>query len=168
MESSTVKPLRLHLGSGRHPWPSNWTDVDIVGNPDTLSDVTDMPMFEDESADEICAIHLFEHIPILKAVSTLEEWCRILKVGGKLILEMPSMDKIAGLIHNGEQDLRLTMLGIFGDARENDPYMLHQWCYTNDYIQSILETCGFSVSFEDPVFHIKKRDFRVIGVKNGR
>ena len=158
------RPIRLHLGSGRHPWPSNWVDIDLEGEVDIKHDVTKLPMFEDGSVDEIQAIHLFEHLPRLEVEIVLKEWKRVLKIGGKLVLEMPSMDKIAQLIVNGEKNLRLTLLGIFGDPRDG-ALMQHQWCWTNDEIEELFKTCGLEVAFTEPVFHISDRDFRVEATK---
>ena len=121
-------------------------------------------MFEDGSVDEIQAIHLFEHLPRLEVESVLKEWVRVLKIGGKIVLEMPSMDKIAQLIVNGEKNIRLTLLGIFGDL-SNNPLMKHHWCWTNDEIEELFKTCGLEVAFKEPVFHISDRDFRIEATK---
>lgn len=158
-------PVRLNLGSGRHCWP-NAINVDYDERADVVSDVCVLSSFDDESVDEIYAIHLIEHLDRMEAPHILKEWARVLKPGGKLILEFPLMEKIAQLIVEGEKDLRLTLLGIFGDIRENNPNMLHRWCYTQEDITRILTDAGFSVTFQPPMFHMERRDIRVIGVKN--
>ncbi len=150
---------RIHLGCGDKYWPG-FKNVDLVGDPDIKSDIMELEI-ESGTVDEIHAIHLFEHIPRTKILAALKEWKRVLKKGGKLILEMPSMDKIAQHIVNGANNPRLTLLGIFGDPREENPYMAHKWCYTNEELKAVLEKSGFSVVFEEPKFHIKRRDLRV-------
>jgi hypothetical protein len=88
-----------------------------------------------------------------------------LKVGGKLFIEVPCLDKIARKIVSGVEDVHLTLFGIFGDVREPSPYMRHQWCYTMKELKTILEECGFDAEISDPTFHIKSRDMRATAVK---
>jgi len=159
-----AKTIRIHLGSGVHKWPNNWINVDSNGNPDILASVDKLP-FEDGEVSEITAIHLFEHLHRFTIDEVLKEWCRILTVGGKLSLEMPSMDKIADMIAKGEDNIRLTLLGIFGDPRDPKPDMLHKWCWTNKELSQVLTSNGFKVEFKEPIFHISKRDLRVEGIK---
>jgi predicted SAM-dependent methyltransferase len=159
------RPIRINLGSGIHPWPG-FVNVDYCGECDVVSDVTNLPMFADKSVDEIHAIHLFEHIDRTKIHDAIAEWKRVLKPGGKLILELPCLDKIAAMIVRGVIDPRLTMFGLFGDPRYESEYMQHRWCYTYDEIREVLQHGGFSVSFDEPVYHKKVRDMRVIGARN--
>ncbi len=156
--------IRLNLGSGRHPWP-NAINKDYDERADMVGPVTELPEFEDGSVDEIYAIHLFEHLDRMKIDPVLAEWNRVLKVGGKLVIEVPCLDKIAQLILNGVEDCRLTLFGIFGDIREPSPYMLHKWCYTEKELSRIISESGFSVVVSEPIYHIKARDMRITGVK---
>lgn len=152
---------RINLGAGDKYWPG-FTNIDCVGDQDIISDVTSLPMIESESIAEIHAIHVFEHLPRLQVLDILKEWRRILMPEGLLVMEMPSMDKIAQFIVNGANNPRLTMLGIFGDPREENIKMLHQWCYTRQELEAILVKSGFEVEFENPKFHVPKRDLRVV------
>ena len=154
-----AKLTRIHLGAGDKFWPG-FTNIDLVGDQDIKCDIMSLEV-ETGTVDEMQAIHLFEHIPRLDISKALAEWKRVLKLGGLLVLEMPSMDKIAKHIVDGANNQRLTLLGIFGDPREKNPYMAHQWCYTNAELKEVLEKSGFSVEFEEPKFHIKSRDLRV-------
>lgn len=90
------------------------------------------------------------------------EWFRVLKRGGKLVLECPCLDKIAQLIVNGETNMRLTVLGIFGDPRDPKPGMLHQWCWSKAELLEALTGVNFTnITFLEPVFHFPQRDMRV-------
>jgi len=150
--------VRICLGSGSHPWPG-FINADKHGDPDIKTDAMNLSMFKSETVDEIHAIHLFEHIPRLDVDAAVAEWRRVLKPGGLLALEMPSLDKMAKMIVAGEKNIRLTLLGLFGDPRDERPGMMHQWAYGEDELREIL--VGFEVTFKPPVFHIEARDQRV-------
>lgn len=156
--------IRLNLGSGKHPWP-NATNVDHDERADVIGPVDELPSYQDGTVDEIYAIHLFEHLPRQKVSTILKEWGRVLKPGGKLIIEVPCLEKIARMIVDGVDDVRITLFGIFGDIRYESPYMRHQWCYTSKELKTILEEAGFSVEVSDPIYHVKARDMRLTGVK---
>ena len=161
--------VRLHLGCGDKRWPG-FVNVDanpdpVMGEPDLKCDVTvlDVPT---ESVSEIHSIHLFEHIHRSKINAALKEWHRALIHGGKLVMEMPSLDKIVAMLAAGEKNMRLTLLGIFGDPRDPKPDMLHQWCWSNGELVEVLDQAGFEqIVFAEPKFHIAKRDLRVECVK---
>jgi predicted SAM-dependent methyltransferase len=155
---------RVHLGSGRHSWP-NAVNVDYDERADIVGPVDRLPTFEDESVDEIYAIHLFEHLERLKIGEALGEWRRVLKKGGKLILEMPCLDKIAQMLVEGETNIKMTLFGIFGDVTEPSPYMRHQWCYTIKELQAVLEANGFAVEVTDAIYHVPTRDMRATAIK---
>jgi len=155
--------IRLNLGSGRHYWPGF---VNIDGEPpcDRTMDVTKLD-YPDNSVEMIYAIHLFEHLPRQIAEDVLLEWKRVLVPNGKLVLEMPCMNKIAKMIVEGETDVNLTLMGIFGDWREASPAMLHKWCYTETEILHLFMQAGFVSSVSEPFYHKPKRDMRITGVK---
>ncbi len=155
--------VRLNVGSGSKHWPG-FVNVDKYGDAEVEADIRELP-FEASSVDEIHAIHCVEHIPRMDIDAAMNRWYRILKPGGKLFIEVPCMNKIAQLIVDGEKNLRLTMLGIFGDPRDPKPGMMHQWCYTREEMNDILIQAGFSVSEAAPKFHIEKRDMRIEAVK---
>lgn len=150
---------RLHLGAGHYWWPG-------YVNLDEETDLKALP-YEDESVAEIHCIHLFEHLPRLDVPLFLAEWLRVLEPGGRLVMEMPSLDKMAQLIVDGETNIRFTLLGIFGDPRdwETRPLMRHEWAYTDAELQEVLTEAGFKVEFEEPVYHFIQRDLRVTGRK---
>lgn len=151
---------RLHLGSGFYHWPG-FTNLDTQGNPDVLCDfINDKLDFTD--IDEIHAIHLFEHLPRLRVEDILRNWSKCLKPNGLLVMEMPSVDKIAQLIVDGVRNQRLTTMGLYGDPNDKKPFMMHEWGYQEWELEAILTNCGFGdIKFKEPVYHIAKRDLRV-------
>lgn len=152
--------VRLHLGCGNKIWPG-WQNVDLHEEADVQADCRKLP-FDADYADEIQSIHFIEHIPRLDLENTLIDWYRVMKPGAKLVLELPCLNKMAQLIVNGETNLRLTVLGIFGDPRDPKPGMMHQWAYTKEELTEIVRQCDFvEVTVKEPVFHVPERDMRV-------
>lgn len=156
--------MRLHLGCGDKIWPG-FLNCDLHAEADVNTDCRKLP-FETDYADEIHSVHFLEHVPRLDVDNMIIDWHRVLKRGGKLAIELPCLDKISQNIVDGEKDLRLTTLGIFGDPRDARPGMLHSWAYTKSELIEILRQCGFTdVQVMEPVFHMPRRDMRIEAVK---
>jgi SAM-dependent methyltransferase len=151
--------IRLNIGAGDKYMPG-FINVDRHGDQDVVSDTHPLP-FTTDFADEIWAIHVLEHLHRSEAPQSLYEWFRVLKPGGRLILELPSLDKIAQLIVDGEKNIRLTLLGLYGDPRDHKPDMLHKWGWSQSELLEALTGVGFErITFPDPIFHIVARDMR--------
>lgn len=153
--------IRVHVGCGDKYLPGaiNCDRHDLY-HPDVVCEAFPLP-FPTDYADELWAIHLLEHLKRVDASSALYDWYRVLKPGGLLILELPSLNKIAQNIVNGEKNMRLTVLGIFGDPRDGKPDMMHQWCWSTDELTETLANVGFqAITFMDPIFHKVERDMR--------
>ena len=160
--------MRLHLGCGRH-YLDGWVNVDIVPHPkakkppDVLGSVTKLG-FPDQSADEIMAIHLFEHMNKHEAIKTLHEWARVLKQGGRLILEMPDLMKCCKNFIQNQDDPKNSLFGIYGNHDEESEFMYHKYGWTCSTLKPHLKAAGFTDIIEaDPQWHgqRKHRDFRV-------
>ena len=157
--------VRFHLGAGDKYWPG-YINVDLYGDQDVIYDCRRMHAFETDYADEIHAIHYVEHVSRLSLENMLCEWHRVLKPGGRVAIEVPCLDKIAKMIVAGEKNLRLTLLGLFGDPRDQKPDMMHQWCYSGAELCEALSQCGFKdMKVMEPHYHIPMRDMRVEAVK---
>lgn len=168
--------MKINLGCGKHTL-EGWFCIDVQQHPDAtrpldmVSDVKKIAL-PDECADEIMAIHLFEHLYRWECDEVIEEWKRLLKPGGKLILEMPDLLKFCSNIikdvkskHEGQ----MGMWGAYGDPREKNPYMCHRWGWTYRTIKPFLESHGFKNLREEVTqWHPSGRmvrDFRVVAYK---
>lgn len=155
---------RLHLGSGDKIWPG-FVNCDLHAEADVNTDCRQLP-FDADYADEIHSIHFVEHISRLDVPNMLADWHRVMKPGGKLVLELPCLNKMAQNILNGERNMRLTTLGIFGDPRDPKPGMLHQWAWTREELTETLQQAGFdNVEVMEPKFHMEQRDMRLEAIK---
>jgi len=92
-----IKPdLRINLGAGEDAFPG-WINVDMIDLPniDVVHNLMKFPYpFEDNSASEIKAVDVIEHLPPYigedhGVIKFLEECHRILKPGGILYIQTP-------------------------------------------------------------------------------
>jgi predicted SAM-dependent methyltransferase len=94
---------RLNLGCG-YDLREGFLNVDLHAfhNPDLVADVTKLDMLPDAYYEEIVAQDVLEHIPRTETVNVLREWSRLLKVGGRLHLRVPSVIDLAELMKKPE------------------------------------------------------------------
>jgi ubiquinone/menaquinone biosynthesis C-methylase UbiE len=167
--------MKINVGAGRHVL-DGWVNVDVVRSPkasrdpDVFANALSIPL-PNGCADELMAIHLFEHLAFWEAPKALTEWHRLLKPGGLLVLEMPNGIKCAkNLVRFGEtEDVKsldsLAMHGLYGDPRTEDPYMGHKWAWWPKTLRPLLKKAGFTEIREaETQWHAigkKHRDFRM-------
>lgn len=134
------------------------------------ADVGALP-FADGHADRVCSVHLFEHLNYWDALPALREWLRVLKPGGKVILELPCMDKVLNHIFirmkKGESPSpTFSWFALWGDPRYKATEMQHKWGYFKSDIQRLLAEAGFvQIQDEEPNYHFPTRDMRFTAIK---
>ena len=135
-----------------------------------MCDIATLP-FPDNYADAMIAVHVIEHFYPWEVTALLKEWLRVLKPGGHLILELPSMEKVFRYIANA-MDRNLPMsptfsfLPLWGDPKWRSVDMMHKWGYFFSTLRQELIKAGFSaVKLDKPRYHFPQRDMRVTGFK---
>src|SRR3990167_1420576 len=123
-------PTAYNLGCGDRHW-TNWINVDLSSDADLRCDIRKLTI-ESDTADAVAAIHVLEHFYQWEVLDLLTEWKRVLKPGGKMILELPCMDKVFGYVAwcvNNREPLQrfMTLHAMFGDPQHEDPAMCHKW-----------------------------------------
>lgn len=130
----------------------------------------------DACADEILAIHIFEHFFIWDAAALVADWRRLLKPGALLVLELPDLEKCCanvlkgvGIGADGGKGDALGMWGIYGDPSDRDPYMTHRWGWTPQTLTAFLGARGFAkIREETTQWHPggrNIRDMRIVAIK---
>lgn len=123
----------------------------------------------DGCADELHAMHIVEHFYRYDVDAVVEEWKRLLRVGGLLVLELPNLEAACqNLIKRGMSD-RDVMFPLYGDASWKSPYMIHRYGYTPTTISQLLMDHGFTkVKILPPQTHKKRvhRDMRVEAIRS--
>ncbi len=167
--------MKLHLGCGgvildgyinvdtRKLHPAVYVD-DVI----TLSKLLKSDVIRYNTISEILAYHVIEHLPrpnsrVPGVCSALYTWNRVLKIGGKLILECPDFDALIDLVKKNPKykDNLFGLQRFPGDA--------HLWGYTIEELSGLLEQYGFTVIERGPGtdYHAKMEPcIRVVGVKN--
>jgi SAM-dependent methyltransferase len=176
--SLTYEPVKLNLGSGSSPLPG-YINVDVAPErlgvmPDIVCDIRSLMVFTDNYADEIIAVHVIEHFWRWEVVQILKEWARVLKPGGKLILECPNLiTACEELLKNpivaagpGPEGQR-SMWCLYGDPDHKDPLMCHRWLYTPESLAQVLFEVGLIDLKREPAqFKLRDpRDMRITGIK---
>ena len=87
------KAIKLNLGAGGIEY-EGYLSVDLYDSRAHITmDITKLD-FDDGSVEEILASHVFEHLNPYHALDILRDWLRVLKPGGKLIMEMPDIEQL--------------------------------------------------------------------------
>lgn len=85
--------LRLNLGAGGIEY-KGFLSVDLYDKrASIIMDATKLDL-PDNSVAEIIAIHLLEHLVPYHVDDVLREWLRVLKPGGRLLMEMPDVEDL--------------------------------------------------------------------------
>lgn len=170
---ATPGKIKIHLGCGRHKldgyinmdaMPTNGVDPDMFY---VLAADNPLP-FEDGSASEILAVHLFEHFTKLQALALLKDWLRVLRGKGRLILEMPDLKKCCENFARDPTNHSLGMAGLYGDQDSGIDFYTHKFGWYPASLEKALYETGFrKIEFKTPQWHGKKRynrDLRVEAV----
>jgi len=163
-----IEGLKLNLGCGNIRW-EGWTGVDIEKG-DLRCDLRQLNL-PDNCANVAIAVHVIEHFYQWEVQPLLVEWRRVLIPGGKLILELPCMDKVLNYLHKcmANKIPIAPAMGWFvfwGDPKYQNPLMGHKWGYTKQMIREELERAGFGeIEFKKPRYHFEMRDMRIEAIK---
>jgi len=158
-----MKLITLNVGCGDRiykEYPSGYSCVNYdqrdLKMVDEVGDVKDLSRFEDEYFDYILASDIIEHFPISETVGVLEEWKRVLKVGGVIEFRLPDLKAICQKYVNGLQDAKLTSWLLYGG--QDYPGNFHYVAFDRPFLGSIMLHLGFKESAYRPAdnnFEIK-------------
>lgn len=171
--------MKINFACGKQTW-GDFYCIDAVQHPKASRDLDLLHSFrfkdvqlenklplKDECASEVHAYHFIEHVYQWEAQSVILEFKRLLKPGGKLVLELPDIELAAKNLLSGMKD-QYNMWPLYGDPGHRDVYMCHRWGYTRGTIKALLQDCGMrEIVNMNPQTHGAKRnrDMRVECVK---
>lgn len=100
----------LHVGCGKDykdkttvgfnttEWNELRFDIDETANPDIVGNMLDMSMVASESVDAVFSSHNIEHLYPHEVPQALNEFYRVLKPEGFLVLTCPDLQSICALV----------------------------------------------------------------------
>ena len=171
--------MKINIGCGKQTWDGFYC-VDAVNHPKATrpldlahafvfkgEQLTNPLPLSDGVASEVHNYHFIEHFYRWESPAVLREFHRLLQPGGKLIMELPDIEKCARNLLKQAKD-QLCMWGFYGDPGWQDHYMCHRWGYTAVSISALLIDSGFTrISVLPPETHGARvdRDMRIEAIK---
>ncbi len=130
-------------------------DCNRMVEPDVVASVVAMPMIPDGTHDGVFASHVLEHLFAHEAAMALAEFFRVLKPGGKVMIQVPDLQTIGGRLACDRADdavytsaigyiTPLDMLyGHRGSIGAGNLFMGHRYGYTGNVLKKALQHAGF-------------------------
>jgi len=137
--------LKVHLGCGKRYLPG-YIHVDLDKHP---HDIRSLEMFEDNSVDEIYTCGTFEYFDRIDEVSkVLNEWKRVLKLGGILRISVPDFEGVVQVYDKYREIEGIGILGpIFGrieiNSEKGKKVLFQKTIYDFENLKKVLEKAGF-------------------------
>lgn len=166
------KDIKLNLGSGGISYPG-YLSVDMHDPRSHVHmDITKLD-FDDNSVTEILASHVFEHLNPYHAIDILKNWLRVLKPGGKLIMEMPNIEALCHKFVTANKTERYSILNVvYGSVNTTDiggpdnitsPHLFGWW---PESLYDHMAAAGFTnIVFMDEQIPHPELNFRVEATK---
>jgi len=135
------KKLNLNLGCGDQILPG-FLNVDANSNKDVVfDDVVFLINFSDNGTDMIYAAHVLQCIfPRSRVLIALENWYKVLKPGGHIIIEVPDIVPVTKAYLEGKVPIETFIQGIYGVDKDGIRQTI---CFSFDYLKKLLEEVGF-------------------------
>lgn len=146
-------PVRLDIGCGEAP-RKGFIGVDrYVESASVWCDMWDIN-YPADSVDEIYSSHALEHVEKAKVVSTLLEWKRIIKPGGKITIRVPDLIWCCeNFLKNPDDGWQLATL--YGHQAHDGEY--HLTGFTKAFMEKYLGEAGLIITkYEELETHGQK------------
>lgn len=158
MMNNNIVLKKLNLGCGKR-LKEGYINCDINPEYEHLGvlqiDAANLSMYHVNEIDEIYTSHVIEHFDFNKGQHVLKEWYRVLKPGGKLIIETPDFyysckyfielyekynDEF--IIHENVKHQIYKLYGHFF-SEPWKPHCYHLFLYTEKELCMVLKNTGF-------------------------
>jgi glycosyltransferase involved in cell wall biosynthesis len=160
--SGDERPVRISLhAAGRTSDPGEQGEREVV------CDVHQLDALPDAHADELVAVHVIESLWRWEIVETLEEWRRVLRPGGVLVIVSVDLDRachaLVGAV-SGSEGRERALRALYGDPRARDPLACRRWGYTAESLGPLLREAGYVNVRLDPagLDDVDSLDMRIV------
>jgi predicted SAM-dependent methyltransferase len=135
--------IKLNIGCGNVDFGEDWDHIDAIYLPHILyHDVTRLP-YADGAVDMIYSSHLLEYFDRDEAINVLKEWCRVLKVGGKIYLSVPDFRTMAELYVKENKPLHKFLGPLYGKMDSDGKIIYHKTVWDYSSLGEYLRIAGF-------------------------
>lgn len=155
--------VKLNLGCGNDIL-EGYINCDLYNPKAQRKCNVELLPFPDEFADEIFASHIIEHFDYYKAKEVIREWKRVLKPGGKMVVETPDFLESCKKFILFPEDKQHLMYGHFFAKAWMDGEV-HKFLYTRRELLLLLQNEGLKVDFEPPTRYPHNPNLRAVATK---
>jgi ubiquinone/menaquinone biosynthesis C-methylase UbiE len=136
---SITNNIKLNLGCS-NTIKEGYLNIDLYHKDPRvkIADVRDLSFLQDRSCEEIIAHDVLEHLPFQESSKTLKEWCRVLKIGGRISIQTTNLQEHILAFINQKWSLNQLNYMLFagigwtdGISRDHD---WHKSIYTIEYL----------------------------------
>ncbi len=154
LDEPPLRTVRLEIGAGGRPQPGYLhLDMSRKGwHLEYVQNAAKLP-FRDGSVDEIYASHVLEHVEVGRLLSTLQDWHRVLKPGGRLEVHVPHTAQIMQNFFRAAIPAKWAMLSALLGQRSANPHLgspeqflglaQHQTVFDFQLLEWVLSQAGF-------------------------
>ena len=135
--------MRLNLGCGKRKLKGYiGVDLNEKTNPDIVDNMILLNTIQVNTVDEIKIQESFEHISYEDAIKGLKRWYEVLKINGRISIEVPDIYKCFKMIKSkNPEERKYGFFGIYGSSKNY--YLMHKHGWTLDTIKEELTKVGF-------------------------
>ncbi len=181
LEEKNLPKVKLHLGCGGVRW-QDFINVDMNPYDDSVQDSSrsgcvadvyaDMKNLglPDDSVDEMFTSHTIDHFTRWDAIDMLSDWYRMLKPGGRLVIEVADFNRcVLWLFHPSRQKRIAARNQFYGNQWDRLEYETHRYLWSAHELVGVLRDIGFDrVSHSHATLtHYPGRDMRIEAKKGG-
>lgn len=142
--------MKLHLGCGGNIL-EGWINIDLKKRPgvDLVWDLRRGLPYQDNTVDFIFSEHTLEHFTLSDGQALLKECYRVLKIGGRVRIGVPSIERAIRHYSKNtwKQELWIDKMKVESKAQYINAYF-HEWqhkfIYDKEELVAILQRSGFS------------------------
>jgi hypothetical protein len=166
--SNQDQPVFLHVGCGPKrqaqtpfagkPWRERRLDIDASVQPDLVGTMTDMGAVADASVDAVFSSHNIEHLYPHEVPLALQEFRRVLKPDGFVLITCPDLQSVCRLVaenkltepayHSGMGPIAALdiLYGHRASMQQGNLFMAHRCGFTSKVLAGTLQAAGFSAA----------------------